>query len=410
MKHNYHIKVDPPMPSEETIAKHKDFNHVLQEYQKFTQPIYRKPLYKNPKTFLGLFLVIVIGYLVFQAVEEEKQLQMPQDHEFLSQAEIPDAIVNAEANSFLKPASPTLAVPVQRFDLQPGKPTTLNLSDSTQLSIPANAFSTAEGKPANGPIELKVRILRDAVDYSLVGLPMTAADGEPLQPNVALEIQAFLNGKPLNLNTGSRIEVRMQVIAKPDVEGLSFLTMNHQSRRWEAAANKGGVTLIEQPMKGKKKKSDGFGVVEFDNQGKPIHHRVKDDVIVKTYLQKIDILSLGMHSIAAQGNRNFTNEAPVRLMANGEALNLYTVYGIGKGEAVPSFFWPVRADFTFMLRWNKAKETVFYGFLPDGRVAWFKSASLNDVKIENEAGAAITAQVSHAPVSSKTELMQLLGI
>ncbi len=63
---DYKFDLNPKEPSDEQITRHKDFNKVLQNYQKMTRPLYKTPLYKNPKVFLWLFLILLVIYLVVE--------------------------------------------------------------------------------------------------------------------------------------------------------------------------------------------------------------------------------------------------------------------------------------------------------------------------------------------------------
>lgn len=67
--------MNPSLPSDARIEQRKDFGKAMAQYAKYTEAIHRKPLYKNPKTFLGLLLVVVVAFLVFDAVEEERRIK-----------------------------------------------------------------------------------------------------------------------------------------------------------------------------------------------------------------------------------------------------------------------------------------------------------------------------------------------
>jgi hypothetical protein len=69
---DYKFDLNPKEPSDEQITRHKDFNKVLQNYQKMTRPLYKTPLYKNPKIFLWLFLILLVIYLVAEFGTESK--------------------------------------------------------------------------------------------------------------------------------------------------------------------------------------------------------------------------------------------------------------------------------------------------------------------------------------------------
>lgn len=57
-------------PSEQETESYKDFGQLTHAYDKVVKH-QKKPLYKNPKAFLGLILIIVITWLVFEEVSKE---------------------------------------------------------------------------------------------------------------------------------------------------------------------------------------------------------------------------------------------------------------------------------------------------------------------------------------------------
>ena len=54
-------------PSDESLNKHKDFGKLFSEYENFTKRP-KKPIYKNPKYFLFLFLIITLAYILAEYV------------------------------------------------------------------------------------------------------------------------------------------------------------------------------------------------------------------------------------------------------------------------------------------------------------------------------------------------------
>ena len=128
MKHKYKINIDQPVPSDDKIAQHKDFGRILADYRNLTEPIYNRPLYKNPKAFMGLALILTIAFLVFWAVEKEEKDKAN------ATVELPAEIKMAEENSFLKPPSPTLSVPSIRLKADFAKPQKVTLPDGLVLT------------------------------------------------------------------------------------------------------------------------------------------------------------------------------------------------------------------------------------------------------------------------------------
>lgn len=73
MSNKYKIKVGETQVPEKVIEKHKNFAEVMTSYREITRPWYKIPLYKNPKAFLGLVMIVALAFLVFEAVSEEEK-------------------------------------------------------------------------------------------------------------------------------------------------------------------------------------------------------------------------------------------------------------------------------------------------------------------------------------------------
>tara|TARA_B100000678_G_scaffold263938_1_gene247088 strand:+ start:457 stop:657 length:201 start_codon:yes stop_codon:yes gene_type:complete len=62
----YKVNNDKKKPSKKDVGKYKNFSRLKHRYDQLTKRP-KKPLYKNPKFFLGLLLVLIILYLIFQS-------------------------------------------------------------------------------------------------------------------------------------------------------------------------------------------------------------------------------------------------------------------------------------------------------------------------------------------------------
>jgi hypothetical protein len=77
---NFKFHIDPKDPREDQIARHKDFNKVMQNYQRMTHPLYRTPLYRYRKVFIAVLLALIVAWLVSEFGEEtEKEKNIPAD-------------------------------------------------------------------------------------------------------------------------------------------------------------------------------------------------------------------------------------------------------------------------------------------------------------------------------------------
>ncbi len=60
------------LPSAETIAKYKNYRRLRHEYDRLVKRP-KKPLYRDRKLFLVLLLIVLIAYLVSQAINEDEE-------------------------------------------------------------------------------------------------------------------------------------------------------------------------------------------------------------------------------------------------------------------------------------------------------------------------------------------------
>ncbi len=61
-----------PLPGDDEISKYKDFGKLIHNYQRATKPLYHKPLYKQPKVFIFLVMIVLLALLISHFAEKEK--------------------------------------------------------------------------------------------------------------------------------------------------------------------------------------------------------------------------------------------------------------------------------------------------------------------------------------------------
>lgn len=79
MKKYTRKKGSKPSLSEAEIAQLRNFDALKTNYQRAVHDIHRKPVYKNPKFFFGLLMIILIAYILFEIADKEKVESTPQN-------------------------------------------------------------------------------------------------------------------------------------------------------------------------------------------------------------------------------------------------------------------------------------------------------------------------------------------
>jgi hypothetical protein len=407
MKHKYKINIDPPVPSDAQIDRHKDFGRTLAAYHNLTQPIYRKPLYKNPKAFMGLVLIFTIAALVFWAVEDEEK-DKAKEKELL---ELPLEVKMAQENSFLKAPARGIAVQSEGFDIVGTNAQKITLTDGSTLTIPADAFELpSDMRPED--VYLQVTQMHSIAEVIAMGLPMQT-DGKLIDPATILEIRAFIphaigSRKEVALASNAKITVEVPVAANA-LQARQLFTLDPKTHAWRSAA---AAPIQPHPKKSNRVSidpNDGFGVVEYDAQGqvipKPKANTPKGEQPIQVLqfdLAQLGILCLG--ELQAQPIGSVAYKARFTDPAR-QPLRLLTLYGIAKGRNTVEFLWPKSADFAFDLHLAPGQNVSYVGFLPDGRLATLRNIGAMP---ETQAVQVLQMQVSAAPVKDLPELTQLI--
>lgn len=71
MRRHYRIRDHVP-PTEAETSRYRDFARLVYLHERMTRPLYKRPLYKDPKAFLVILVIVLLAILVAEVVEKEK--------------------------------------------------------------------------------------------------------------------------------------------------------------------------------------------------------------------------------------------------------------------------------------------------------------------------------------------------
>lgn len=79
MKHRYRISPQGqgPEPTDNELARYRDSGKLLHNYQRARSLMHRKPLYKDPKAFLALLLIVLLAWFISEVVDKRDAPQDP---------------------------------------------------------------------------------------------------------------------------------------------------------------------------------------------------------------------------------------------------------------------------------------------------------------------------------------------
>ncbi len=200
MKQQYDFRVPPKPVSSEEIARHKDFDALLQAYHTSARRNsivqMRRLMYAGiglVAAALALLLIVRIPRHAMPKPSEnlvawEKQMRLPAPLPAL-QPEFWEARVDA-------------AQPIST----PGNP---------RVQIPAEAFMDEQGNPVTGEVQLRVRKLDDYVDFFLAGVKLgwnTPNGRRQLESAGMVEVYAEQNGRQVFLAPGKTLSVELESV------------------------------------------------------------------------------------------------------------------------------------------------------------------------------------------------------
>lgn len=73
MNHRYRISPQGmgPEPSDADLLRYRDSGKLLYNYQRAATILHRKPLYKDPKAFLVLVLIVLLAWFISEVVDRD---------------------------------------------------------------------------------------------------------------------------------------------------------------------------------------------------------------------------------------------------------------------------------------------------------------------------------------------------
>jgi len=212
--------------SPEDEEKGKNFEQVLSGYAGR-----QNPFYKTTKFYLS---VAVAGGLIAVGAF------------FLAKDETPS--VAETPRPFIDPAAPHLRVNDTAFSVDAAQGGTFQYFNGSEIEVPEGAFLDKNGNPVTGNVELRYREFHDPADIFLAGIPMTydsAGQRRHFESAGMIELTAWKDGQPLQVNPGQPIRVKM--VSHTDEDKFNVYYLDTAKKNWEyVKRDVAELTRVEQ--------------------------------------------------------------------------------------------------------------------------------------------------------------------
>ncbi|RMG88004.1 MAG: OmpH family outer membrane protein, partial [Bacteroidetes bacterium] len=199
MKKNYKIKIDPPPLSSEEIARFKDFDALLKQYQEQPAPEKSWPRLKTRHIAAALAVAAGLALLLFVRDGSTNWFDEAQDTYFAQRP-------------FIDPPFESVRPAFASFKLNASKGGVYEYESGSKLKVPPAAFVDESGEVIGGEVEIKYREFHDYVDFFLSGIPMTydsAGVTYTLESAGMMEVYAEKDGKRVKMAPGKTIAVEL---------------------------------------------------------------------------------------------------------------------------------------------------------------------------------------------------------
>lgn len=407
MKHNYKIKLKEPDLTDEQVYAHKDFDKVFKRYKSVVDPLHRKPLYKNPKTFLGVVLFTVIGILVYYAMMEEETVQKQEE------VHLAKAHKMKEARE-MTPLPGTAPEPWITYNLPEGQEKKFDLPGGLSLSIPKDALVDAKGNPVSEVSTIDVRFFSDPQTMAIQGLNLETQPGSDKVLNSlnAFEIRILQGDEELQIREGSSLKLDLAgENSNQSLQECNLYGLNRVTTTWEPIKGKIQVLAPGSTEDIKKPEGDGFGMIE---EGKA-RSKKKPKTQIKekdsqSFLRSFSVEKLGVFNLGKEIDRGSWDEVALRFEdAEGNEVHFFGMYLMNREMNTVQYLWPKDDNFTFNVKLNPDQDQLLAGITPDGRLAVMRAESFKKIDAGSKEVQTVRLEIIEAEISSIEDLKRVLS-
>ncbi|MCI4669794.1 MAG: hypothetical protein MRZ79_16790 [Bacteroidia bacterium] len=239
----YKIHIDKPLPDSKTIQGYKDFDALYDHYQVNTRFEFWRNLYRKPRNFAILAIVVAVGALVLDAARDSRIQEQDFFLKTPSEGFMPDSkVINLNEDPYSQ-----------------------EIGSKWNLEIPSGVFVDTFGNEVKGEVSFYYRWLPTAEAWIRRGLPMEDSQHMYASKGV-LEIFASQGKKPLKLLPGKTLS--LSVPFEDDSRNYQPMQLDTLSRTWKYMIDTSWVQLW-----------DSSALTSFGNR--PVMDSASEELVAK---------------------------------------------------------------------------------------------------------------------------------
>lgn len=197
--------------SDSEIDNYQDFDKLMQNYTALAKPFYQTKWFWGGAGAAAVIATVVYLYVYLHTYKNVETTELAKDSLATATTEMP----------FINPPMKGIDVPFESYTIDAHKGGEITHKTGSKLIIPANCFRDEKGNVIKGEVKIRYREFHDVVDFFASGIPMTydsAGTQYTFESAGMIEIQGYLNEKPIAIAEGKSIDVKML----SDYEGTKY--------------------------------------------------------------------------------------------------------------------------------------------------------------------------------------------
>ena len=243
-QNKYNYRFNPPELTSEQVNRHMDFDALMAQVEATAQPeptkvVRMRTLRRNISYIASIGAAAMLGLVAYFTIGTSNNIEKEASKRLLAQP-------------YVNPQLEKIQQEYATFTVEGTQGGVLEYENGSKITVPANAFTDANGGAVSGEVEIRYQEYHDFVDFFLAGIPMKydSSGTHQLVSSGMIEIQAFQNGEPIILKEEKSLDIELvsTINYAPNVD-YNIYKLDEKDRNWVYQ----GPDVIEPILEGELK-------------------------------------------------------------------------------------------------------------------------------------------------------------
>ena len=238
---HYNINLNPKPLSSEEIAKHKDFDGLLEQFNATPPP--KKPSGIKPLYYIiGTIAAGLLGAILYFGAAGQEQAMTTSEY--------------LASQPYINPPFEHIQQEFALGQVNADQGGVYLHDNGSKVIIPPAAFVDANGQSVKGAVDIKYREFHDFIDFYLSGIPMEYdSSGQTyfLESSGMVEVYAEQNGERLEIAPDKQLdielisEIKVPASDRASIPQFNVYQLDEEKRNW-VYQGQDNIEVLEEDM------------------------------------------------------------------------------------------------------------------------------------------------------------------